>query len=71
MALRREIHTLAYLKHKNIMQLHEVIDTRSNVYLVMELCEGKSLYHLIKKSNETRKPGLTEEYVRDIFTQIV
>jgi len=51
-ALRREIYTLAVLGHKNIMCLHEVIDTRTNVYLVMELCEGKSLYHLIKKTNE-------------------
>ena len=52
-ALRREIFILAALNHKNIMSIHEVIDSRTNVYLVMELCEGKSLFHLIKKSNET------------------
>ena len=39
-SLRREIYTLAVLGHKNIMRLHEVIDTRTNVFLVMELCEG-------------------------------
>lgn len=71
MALKREIYTLAILNHKNIMSLHEVVDTRSNVYLVMELCEGKSMYHLIKKTNETRQPGLPEDYVRKLFTQIV
>ena len=70
-ALQREIHTLAALHHKNIMTLHEVIDTRSNVYLVMELCEGKSLYHLIKKTNETKHPGLPEDYVKTVFRQIV
>lgn len=70
-ALRREIYTLAVLGHKNIMSLHEVIDTRTNVYLVMELCEGKSLYHLIKKTNETKQPGLEEDFVRKVFTQIV
>lgn len=70
-ALRREIYTLAILGHKNIMSLHEVIDTRTNVYLVMELCDGKSLYHLIKKTNETKDPGLPENYVRKVFTQIV
>lgn len=69
--LRREIYTLAILGHKNIMSLHEVIDTRTNVYLVMELCDGKSLYHLIKKTNETKEPGLPENYVRKVFTQIV
>jgi serine/threonine protein kinase len=31
------------------MALYEVIDTRSNVNLLMELCNGKSLYHYIKK----------------------
>ena len=67
-ALKREIYTLAMLDHKNIMSLHEVIDTRTHVYLIMELCEGKSLYHLVKKTNDAMQPGLPEEYVRRIFT---
>lgn len=53
------------------MSLHEVIDTRSNIFLVMELCDGKSLYHLMKKSNDAKQPGLKEEFVRVIFQQIV
>lgn len=51
-AVQKEINILAKLDHPNIMSLYEVIDTRTNVSLVMELCNGKSLYHYIKK-----KPG--------------
>ena len=34
------------------MRLYEVIDSRTHVHLVMELCEGRNLYHYLKK----RKP---------------
>jgi serine/threonine protein kinase len=51
-ALRREICILAALNHSNIVSLYEVINSRTHVHLVMELCDGKSLYHLIKKANE-------------------
>lgn len=51
-ALRREIYILAALNHPNIVSLYEVINSRTHVHLVMELCDGKSLYHLIKKANE-------------------
>ena len=40
---------LAKIKHENVVRLHEVIDSRSHVHLVMELCEGKTLDHLVKK----------------------
>ena len=49
LALHREIYTLATLKHTNIMRLYEVIDMRTHVHLVMELCHGKNLFHYIKK----------------------
>ena len=52
------------------MQLHEVVDARIQVHLVMELCEGKNLYHMIKKSREQKWPGLPEDQVRPIFAQI-
>ncbi len=37
-ALQQEIMILSQLEHPNIMTLYEVIDTRTNVNLVMELC---------------------------------
>eukprot|EP00349_Pseudokeronopsis_sp_Brazil_P001396 CAMPEP_0202961100 /NCGR_PEP_ID=MMETSP1396-20130829/5180_1 /ASSEMBLY_ACC=CAM_ASM_000872 /TAXON_ID= /ORGANISM="Pseudokeronopsis sp., Strain Brazil" /LENGTH=93 /DNA_ID=CAMNT_0049680701 /DNA_START=933 /DNA_END=1214 /DNA_ORIENTATION=- len=38
------------------MALYEVVDTRTNVNLVMELCEGKSLFHYIKKKPQQKLP---------------
>lgn len=70
-SLKREIKALEFLSHKNIMSLHEVIENRTNIYLVMELCEGKSLYHLVKNQNNKKQPGLPENYVRKIFKQII
>jgi MAP/microtubule affinity-regulating kinase len=37
-AIHNEINILSKLSHPNIMGLYEVIDTRTNVNLVMELC---------------------------------
>ena len=55
---------LSRLEHPNIMGLYEVIDTRANVNLIMEMCNGKSLYHYIKKKP---KQNLPEEECRTIF----
>mmetsp|Transcript_11407 Transcript_11407/g.19248 ORF Transcript_11407/g.19248 Transcript_11407/m.19248 type:complete len:187 (-) Transcript_11407:513-1073(-) len=68
-ALHREIYILASLKHPNIMRLHEVIDLRTNVHLVMELCSGTNLFHQLKK----RKPyqRFSEQESAPIFAQIV
>lgn len=48
-AVQKEISVLSGLDHPHVMALYEVIDTRTNVNLLMELCNGKSLYHYIKK----------------------
>ena len=67
--LHREIFVLATLKHPNIMSLYEVIDSRTHVHLVMELCQGTNLFHVIKK----RKPDqrLPEPEAAQVFRQIV
>ena len=70
-ALHREIFILAMIDHENICQLHEVIDSRTHVHLVMELCEGKSLYHTVKKAQEQAVGGMKEKQCRPIFAQIV
>ena len=69
LALHREIYVLATLNHPNIMRLFEVIDSRTHVHLVMELCHGKNLFHFVKK----RKPDqrLPEPEAAHIFRQIV
>jgi serine/threonine protein kinase len=48
-AVQSEITTLSDLYHVNIMRLHEVIDQRTQVHLVMELCPGMPIFHHVKK----------------------
>ena len=68
MAVHREINTLSDLWHPNIMKLHEVVDQRTHVHLVMELCQGASIYHHIKKMPDQRLP---EGTCKSIFKQLV
>jgi serine/threonine protein kinase len=63
-AVHSEIDTLADLNHPNIMRLFEVIDERKQVHLVMELCKGVPLQHLVKKQPQQR---LEESVCRTIF----
>lgn len=65
MALHREIFTLATLDHPNIMKLYEVIDVRTHVHLIMELVQGRSLFHFLK----SKKPDsrLAEPEAAKIF----
>jgi len=67
-ALHSEIYFLAILEHPSIMRLYEVIDNRTQVHLVMELCTGKNLFHHLRK----RKPihRLYEPEAAKIFIQI-
>ena len=50
------------------MRLFEVIDLRSHVHLIMELCPGMPLFHVLKKVKENRLP---ESTCKDIFRSIV
>ena len=68
MAVHREINTLSDLWHPNIMKLHEVVDQRTHVHLIMELCQGSSIYHHIKKQPDQRLP---EDTCKHIFKQLV
>ena len=48
-AVHNEISTLSDLWHPNIMKLYEVVDQRTHVHLIMEMCPGMAIYHHIKK----------------------
>ena len=50
------------------MKLHEVVDQRSHVHLIMELCTGMSIYHHIKKMPNQRLP---EEVCKVIFRHLI
>lgn len=50
------------------MRLYEVIDTRTHVHLVMELCAGMPIFHVVKKLPEQR---MSEDLCRIIFRQLM
>lgn len=51
------------------MDLYDVIDTRTHVHFIMELCKGKNLYHFIKRYKGIYR--IPEPLVALIFEQIV
>ena len=42
---RREARLLQMVRHPNIVQLYEVIETDSSFYLISELCSGRWRYN--------------------------
>ena len=47
--LMNEINILAKLSHPNIMQVYEVYDDNTNVYIVSEYCKGGELFDIISQ----------------------
>ena len=45
--VQKEILILKKLKHKNIIQLYEIIQTKKNIYLIMDFAEGGELFDYI------------------------
>jgi len=58
----KESKTLKSLKHKNIIKLYTTFLHKSDLILIMEVCEGGELKALVKE-----KGGLDELYARDII----
>ncbi|KAG9510623.1 Calcium/calmodulin-dependent protein kinase type 1 [Fragariocoptes setiger] len=55
-SLENEIKVLRKLKHKNIVQLLDIYDDRTTVYLVMQLISGGELFdRIVEKGNYTEK----------------
>ena len=50
----REIHILKLIRHPNIVQLYEIIETPAQLYLIMEYASGGELFDYIVK--KTRIP---------------
>jgi len=44
-----ETELLRNMDHPNIIKMYETFEDKSNVYIVMELCEGGELIDIIKK----------------------
>ena len=64
--IKNEINILQRLKHKNIIQLYEIMETKKNLYIVMEYCEGKELFEYI-----VERKHLTEREACRYFQQMI
>ena len=66
--VKNEINILKQIDNESIMKLYEVIDTPSNLYLVLEYINGVNLLEIIK--NE-KYHFIKEKRAKNIFSQIV
>ena len=64
--IRKEINILKRLRHKNVIQLYEIMESKTNLYIVMEYCEGKELFDYIVKNKY-----LSEKEACRFFQQII
>ena len=66
--VKNEINILKQIDNENVMKLYDIIDTSSNLYLVLEYINGINLLEIIK--NE-KYHFLKEQRAKKIFLQIV
>ncbi|MQL76046.1 hypothetical protein Taro_008415, partial [Colocasia esculenta] len=63
--IKREISVMRLIKHPNVVQLYEVMATRSKIYFVMEYVKGGELF------NKVAKGRLKENVARKFFQQLI
>ncbi|XP_061355056.1 CBL-interacting serine/threonine-protein kinase 6-like isoform X2 [Gastrolobium bilobum] len=63
--MKREISAMNMVKHPNIVQLHEVMASKSKIYIAMELVRGGELFDMIAKGR------LREDKARVYFQQLI
>ena len=66
--VKNEINILKQIDNENVMKLYEVIDTQSNLYLVLEYINGTNLLEIIK--NE-KYHYIKESRAKKIFLKVV
>jgi serine/threonine protein kinase len=64
--IKREIEILKIIKHRNILTLYEIYESKDYIFLVMEYIPGKNLCEMI-----VTKRRFKEDEAKIIFVQIV
>ncbi|CAK80366.1 unnamed protein product (macronuclear) [Paramecium tetraurelia] len=64
--IQREIHILRKLRHPNVVQLYEILESETKIYLIMEFVSGGELFQHIVKSKR-----LPENEAAALFSQII
>ncbi|XP_052182618.1 CBL-interacting serine/threonine-protein kinase 6-like [Diospyros lotus] len=63
--VKREISVMKMVKHPNIVELHEVMASKSKIYFAMELVRGGELFSKIAKGR------LREDLAKQYFQQLI
>lgn len=63
--IKREISVMKMVEHPNIVELHEVMASKSKIYFAMELIRGGELFAKISKGR------LREDVARNYFQQLI
>ncbi|KAK9279639.1 hypothetical protein L1049_013318 [Liquidambar formosana] len=63
--IKREISVMRLVRHPNIVQLYEVMATKSKIYFVLEYAKGGELF------NRVAKGRLKEDVARKYFQQLI
>ncbi|XP_030523602.1 CBL-interacting serine/threonine-protein kinase 6-like [Rhodamnia argentea] len=63
--IKREIAVMKMVKHPHIVELHEVMASKSNIYFAMELVRGGELFAKVTKGR------LREDVARAYFQQLI
>ncbi|KVH96402.1 Kinase associated domain 1 (KA1) [Cynara cardunculus var. scolymus] len=64
--IKREIGTLKILKHPNVVRLHEVLASKTKIYMILEYVNGGELFEAIAS-----KGKLKESDGRKLFQQLI
>ncbi|KAJ0007122.1 hypothetical protein Pint_30643 [Pistacia integerrima] len=63
--IKREISVMRIVRHPNVVQLYEVLATKSKIYFVLEYAKGGELF------NKVAKGKLREDVTRKYFQQLI
>ena len=55
----RELHILKIVRHPHIIQLYEIIETPSRLFLIMEHCCNGELFSYITSKNKLKEDNAT------------
>ncbi|CAD8172743.1 unnamed protein product [Paramecium pentaurelia] len=67
--ISREINCLKKLRHPNIIQIYEIVETINSLYLIMEYAPGGELFEVIIK-NQRLNEKETAEYMMQILSGV-
>ncbi|KRX06976.1 Protein kinase-like domain [Pseudocohnilembus persalinus] len=65
-SLNREIQVLKNLKHPNLVCLREIQESKNNLYMILDFCDGGDLRNYLEKKNKKLSEGEAVEFFKQI-----